>query len=342
LDYDRQWYRYHHLFQELLQRRLLNDVGSEQVAELHRRAAAWLGGQGLLDEAIRHALAIDDLALAAQLMVAGLCDATNRDDRATCERWLRLLPEDYVERHPWLLMIRALTHQWAWQLGAEWQTLDQIEALLDEGAREGAPDPGVANDLPLLCGMLAAWRALQASAFNQPDRAVACAEEALALLPEQWRLFRGGALLYWALGMQSLGQDEVAQRTLIAEDESSHGKHGAYLQFVLFAACFIGIESGDLEQAGRFGQAMLDVTSSAGMPITSGHARYVLGLVHYSLNELDAAEQHFQELVARRFAIHAQAARNGMIGLTRVHLARADIAAAGRIMELLEAQDALR
>ena len=342
LDYHREWYRYHHLFQELLQRRLLNDVGPERVAELHRRAAAWLEGQGLLDEAIRHALAIDDLALAAQLMVAGLCDAMNREDRATCERWLRLLPEDYIQRHPWLLMIRALTHQWAWQLGAEWKTLDQIEALLDEGAREGVPDPGVANDLPLLRGMLAALRAQQASAYNQPDRAVACGEEALALLPEQWRLFRGGALLYWSLGMRSLGQGEAAQRTLIAEYESSHGKHDAYVQFVLFATCFIAIESGDLEQAGRFGQAMLDVTTSAGMPITSGHAHYVLGLVHYSRNELDAAGQHFRELIARRFAIHAQTARNGMIGLTRVHVARADIAAVGPIMELLSQFDSGR
>ena len=71
LDDNRQWYRYHHLFQELLQRRLLAEVGPEQVAELHRRAAAWFAGQGLIDEALRHALAINDLDLAAQLMVRG-------------------------------------------------------------------------------------------------------------------------------------------------------------------------------------------------------------------------------------------------------------------------------
>ncbi|MBE2234280.1 MAG: hypothetical protein IAE85_12375 [Anaerolinea sp.] len=45
LDNDRQWYRYHHLFQELLQRRLLDQAGPERVAELHRRAAAWFAGR---------------------------------------------------------------------------------------------------------------------------------------------------------------------------------------------------------------------------------------------------------------------------------------------------------
>ena len=137
LDNERQWYRYHHLFQELLQRRLLAEVGPAQVTELHRRAAAWFAGQGLIDEALRHALAINDLDLAAQLMVAGLCDVLNREDRATLDRWLRLLPEDFIQRRPWLLMIKAFVLQLSWQLPATWKLLDQIEALLAERPHQG-------------------------------------------------------------------------------------------------------------------------------------------------------------------------------------------------------------
>ena len=61
LDNEGEWYRYHHLFQELLQRRLRAEVGPDQVAELHRAAAAWYASQGSIDEALHHALAIDDL-----------------------------------------------------------------------------------------------------------------------------------------------------------------------------------------------------------------------------------------------------------------------------------------
>ncbi len=192
LDTDSQWYRYHHLFQELLQRRLLAEVGPAQVAELHRTAAAWLGKQGLIDEALHHALAIDDLELAAQLMVAGLCDVLNRDDRPTLDRWLRLLPDDFIQGHPWLLMIKALAFQISWQLPIVWELLAQIEALLDaggqpaRGAGEDAQRLGETHDLPVLRGLIAGLRAQEAFGKGQADLAIACSEEALALLPKAW------------------------------------------------------------------------------------------------------------------------------------------------------------
>ncbi len=191
LDRNGQWYRYHHLFQELLQRRLAAVVDPEQVTEIHRRAAAWFAEQDLVDEALHHALAIYDLGLAAQLMVAGLRDALNRDDRSTLERWLRLLPDDFIDGHPWLLMIKALVFQISWQPAALWNLLDQIEALLD-AAGESAPHAGELQDLPVLRGMIAALRAQQAFGDNQAECAVAYAEQALALLPKRWSFPRGG------------------------------------------------------------------------------------------------------------------------------------------------------
>ncbi len=207
LDNDRQWYRYHHLFQELLQRRLLAEVGPEQVTELHRRAAAWFAGQGLIDEALHHALAANDLDLAARLMEAGLCDVLNREDRPTLDRWLRLLPEDFIQRRPWLLMIKALAFQFSWQLPAVWKLLGQIEALLDEGgeARARRALAGDPHDLQALRGLIALLRGQEAFTNSQAARAIAYCEEALALLPEGWSYGRGGALLYW-------GYEHASQR----------------------------------------------------------------------------------------------------------------------------------
>ena len=155
LDNERQWYRYHHLFQELLLRRLLAEVGPAQVTELHRTAAAWFAGQGLIDEALNHALAANDFDLAAGLMQGGFCDTLNREDRATLDRWLRLLPEDFIQRRPWLLMMKAYAFQFSYQLPL-WKLLDQIKALLDEGAEhtlrsgEYAPHSGDPHDLQVL------------------------------------------------------------------------------------------------------------------------------------------------------------------------------------------------
>ena len=154
LDNDREWYRYHHLFQELLQRRLLAEMGPEQVTELHRTAAAWCAGQGLIEEALRHALVANDLDLTVRLMVAGLCDVLDRDARSTLDRWLRLLPEEYIQRRPWPLMMKALVFQFSWQLPAVWKLLGQIEALLDEGGA-AAPHSGDPHDLQALRGLIA-------------------------------------------------------------------------------------------------------------------------------------------------------------------------------------------
>ena len=91
LDSRREWYRYHHLFQELLQQRAAAEMGVDQVANLHRRASAWFEEHGLIDEALSHALAAGDLDLAARQMSAGLRDVINHEDRPTLERWLGML-----------------------------------------------------------------------------------------------------------------------------------------------------------------------------------------------------------------------------------------------------------
>ena len=338
LDSERQWYRYHHLFHELLQRRLLAEMGPARVAELHRRAAAWFVGQGLIDEALRHALVINDLDLAAQLMVAGLCDVLNREDRATLDRWLRRFPDEFIQRHPWLLMIKAVVLGLSWQLAATWKLLDQIEALLDDGNERAlrSIDP---HDLPVLRGIIATLRGQEAYGRGQADRAIAYSEEALALLPNRWRYVRGIAVLYWGLGMQATGRGEAAQRMLIDEYAGLLEKTDTYALRLLFTACFNAIEAGHLEQARPLAQAMLDHATSSRLPHAAGHSHYFLGVVHYYWNELDAAKHHFGELIAKRLSVHTQAARNGMIGMTRVHVAKVEISAAWSVMELLSQFD---
>ncbi|HSN77683.1 MAG TPA: LuxR C-terminal-related transcriptional regulator, partial [Anaerolineae bacterium] len=338
LDNDRQWYRYHHLFQELLQRRLLAEVGAEQVTELHRRAATWFAGQGLIEEALRHVLTIGDLDVAAQLIVVGFCDLLNREDGSTLDRWLRLLPDEFIQRHPWLLTIKAIVLGSSWQLVATWKLLGQIEALLGEGDERGLRlgDP---HDLPVLRGIIATLRGQEAYNLGQADRAIACSEEALALLPRRWSYVRGIAKLYWGLGMHAAGRGDAAQRTLIDEYAGLLEKTDTYAVRLLFAACFNAIESGHLEQARLLAQAMLDHAMSSRLPHAVGFGHNFLGVVHYCWNELDAAGQHFEELVVKRFVVHTQAARNGMIGMVRVHMARAEIAAAWSVMELLSQFD---
>src|SRR5712691_2866198 len=99
LDGRRDWYRYHHLFADLL-RHELERTEPEVVRSLHRSAADWLGANGAVDEAIRHALAAGDDKDAARLVTAMWRVLFNRGELATVDRWLDDLPEPLVGATP--------------------------------------------------------------------------------------------------------------------------------------------------------------------------------------------------------------------------------------------------
>ncbi len=131
LDSRREWYRYHHLFGELLRQRLLQSAGAAAVTALHRRASAWYAGQQRAPEAIAHALHGQDYNHAASLIEAagGLLFLNN--DLPTLVRWWQALPALVRANYPFLTM------QSAWALlatghPAEAQAAGQaVEAVLN-------------------------------------------------------------------------------------------------------------------------------------------------------------------------------------------------------------------
>jgi LuxR family maltose regulon positive regulatory protein len=99
LDDRREWYRYHHLFGDVLRARLLAE-SPERVSELHRRASLWHEHAGDRPAAIRHALAGQDCARAADLVELAI-PVTGRDrQEATLRRWLEALPDELIRDRP--------------------------------------------------------------------------------------------------------------------------------------------------------------------------------------------------------------------------------------------------
>jgi LuxR family maltose regulon positive regulatory protein len=106
LDMSRRWYRYHHLFGELL-RTDLQRSEPDLVAGLHRRAAAWFEAEGLVDEAVRHLVAAGDIAESADLIAADWVNEFNGGGLSTVSGWLDLLPDESVRQDPRLSAARA-------------------------------------------------------------------------------------------------------------------------------------------------------------------------------------------------------------------------------------------
>jgi LuxR family maltose regulon positive regulatory protein len=335
LDDCREWYRYHHLFQELLQQRLSAEMSSDQVTNLHRLASAWFEEHGLLDEALHHALAACDLDLAARQMSAGLRDVLNREDWFTLERWLRLLPVEFVEHRPELLMIKAWALQFSWQHEAQIKVLQQVEELMDKGSRETL----TVDDLQRLRGQVFALRGQEAYFNNQPIQALNYLQEALTLIPPSWSFLQGAIMVYLGLSMQASGDGKAAERMLLDRYALLSNKADSYSLHILQSLCFYNLNEGLLEQTRQTAYTMLQQAKCAELNILQGWGHYFLGLVHYQWNDLDMAYHHFTEIVDHIFSQQQITARNGVAGLALVHQARGENTKARKVLEALTQSD---
>jgi len=125
----RRWYRYHHLFADLLRYRLQREQAST-IPELHRRASKWHEEHGFIDRAIRHAIAADDLGQAARLVAEHSFPANERGEVSTVRRWFELLPDERVRSDPSLSVDCAWNLFLSGQIGAVEERLNEAEALL--------------------------------------------------------------------------------------------------------------------------------------------------------------------------------------------------------------------
>jgi LuxR family maltose regulon positive regulatory protein len=335
LDDNQEWYRYHHLFQELLQQRLSAQSSRDQVAELHSGASAWFEAHGLLDEALQHALAAGDIDLAAHHMSTGLRETTNREDRPTLERWLHLLPEELIQRRPDLLMIRAWTLEFAWRLNQQPQVLAEVEALMDSGAGTSLPEA----ELRIVRGQVLALRAQQAYFGNQPARAIDLSRQALALLPASWSFVRGGAMIFLGLAMQASGRAAEAERLLLDEYEACADKTDPFAMLLLRTLGFVYINSGQLEQAAQIAEALRQVAGRSGIAIAKNWADWFLGVVAYQRNDLEAAAGFFSEIAESPYTAQITAYRDAIAGLALIHQIRGQGAEARRMIEAISQFD---
>ena len=175
LDDRREWYRYHHLFAELLQQRL-SHIDPALMQALHRRASAWYKAQGEMDTAITHALAACDVAPAADL-IQEIAEATlMRGEFATLLHWVEALPADVTRARPRL----GIYHLTVTLLSG--RPLEELASHLQIVTTDEADD--------LVSAAKVAFQAVIAILKGDVESGVADAQRALALLPEENLFFR--------------------------------------------------------------------------------------------------------------------------------------------------------
>jgi len=195
LDEERRWYRYHHLFADLLRQRL-HSIQSEQVPTLHLRASEWYEQNGFTDGAIEHALLAEDFERAVHLIEEHVDAIWACGEHAKLRRWLDWLPVEVVYSKPHLCVFHAwLLFTGGQQDAAErcLQAVDRALAPSNYCTTETSPieeDQPPGSDRMKLRGRVAAIRAFVASYRSDAPEIIRHARQALGYLPEQdltWR-----------------------------------------------------------------------------------------------------------------------------------------------------------
>ena len=291
LDNKRHWYRYHHLFADVLQAYLLKERPAE-IAVLHQRASVWHEQNDLTADAIHHAFAAEDFERAARIIELAWAEMDSSRQSATWLGWAKRLPDELVRTLP------VLSVGFAWALLDTGQLEVAERRLRDaEQCLETTTDWAVADkeEFQYLSGSIAAARTYHALALGDMPGTVKYARLALNLFPEEAYLRRGtpGALL--GLAFWSEGNLAEAQQAF-TDAMTSYQKAGNTL-FVITGAYVLAdmqLAQGHLREAAKTYQQALQLAQEQGDPVMRGAADLHTGLSELSLeqNNLAAAKEH--------------------------------------------------
>jgi LuxR family transcriptional regulator, maltose regulon positive regulatory protein len=296
LDEERRWWRLHHLFADLLRARMVQ-TQPNLVPELHRRAAGWCEQHGLVDEAIRHAVAAGDTPWAARLIEQHMGETLRRGEGTVLERWLALLPDGAVRSRPALCLAKAMTEHDRDHLESVERLLQHAERAFHQHAREegGLQVPtygGMVAEIPAAIALL---RAEVAYDRADADGMATFARAALAHMAEQEqgpRLF-ARSLVVSADWMRGRVADlEAAFAELLAEGRATPAP------YPVLSSCFmLGLvqqTQGKLGAALRTYREGLRLATESGRfsVYHAGEAHVGIAQVLYQRNQLEEALQH--------------------------------------------------
>ena len=329
LDDHRRWYRYHHLFADVLRAHLLA-TQPERAVRLHRRAAVWFQEAGDLELAVRHALAAGDVELAAELVELAIPALRQVRREAVIRDWAHLLPDDVVRNRPVLAigLVGGLMSSNEFTGVAE--RLDDIERQL------ALPDDELVvvdrGELGRVAASVEMYRAAIAlNIAGDPAATIVHAERAFERAAEDDHLIRAAASALSGLASWTTGDLATAHdRYVLALDGLERAGHIADVLGCAIAAGDFELTLGRLNDAQRTFERALALAEGE-ETVLRGTADMLVGLARVAWERHDLTRATDLLRRAEELGEAAELPQNPYrwrVGMARVRVAEGDLTAA--------------
>lgn len=284
LDQKRQWYRYHHLFADLLRQRL-HQRNPEKILVLHSRASLWYENNDFPFEMINHTLQAKEFDRAAVLIENNIDSIWQRGEHGKIREWLTLLPTDFITSKPHLCILQAWDLFTSGKLNSAEQSLKSAEEAL-KTSQEQIPEP----EKKKILGRVAAIRAFIASYQGYLQETIHFANEALEYLPKIDPTWRVTAAIALGDAYNLSGGFEDAYRAYFeAVEVSKAGGNISMIANLKLANTYK--QQGLLHKANIICQQQFELAQETGMAqtVVAGWLLAVWAEVLAEINDLDQA-----------------------------------------------------
>jgi LuxR family maltose regulon positive regulatory protein len=349
LDNERHWYRYHHLFADLLLQRL-HQTQPEQLPVLYHRASVWYKQNGFVNEAINYALRSKNFERAADMIEDQFGDNYERVSQTILQRWLAEMPEKFVLSKPQLCILQAWTFFTTGQLDAADQRLRATEKMLDPSTDQAfvaSLDEASSSERQLpdtnrmrLIGRVAAIRSFLVSFSGDIPGTIRYARQALEYLPEQDLQWRSTVLVALGDAYANQGQMEAAHKARLDALATGKASGDPYLLMIVnLRLAEILRQQGKLHQVIDICERQVKSADEHGIsewPI-AGWLFGIWGEVLAELNDLDRATDQAKKgvkLTARGRDLLYEVMSN--LCLVRVLFSCGELNGAGDVIQAME------
>lgn len=313
LDNDGFWYRFHHLFQDLLKKQVQRHFSPDEIATLHAKASGWFADNDLIEEAIRHSLNAGDIDGAVRLIELHRQKIHNNDQWYILEKWLSMFPETVIQEFPELLVVRMWVFYHHFNIPALPAVIDDLERQMNNSTEKRA----LLGEIHFFKGYLLYFQ-------NDGLGSLQHLQDALNMIPEANKEVRGQVELLYGLASQMLGKKNKAMSRLHELLTTSQRDRSAGKTRLLIMPVYLHILSGDLPEARIANQQLFDFSCKGKYLYAEAWSLYLHGLICFFQNDLDQAIAYFRQAIHNKYVLHTRATVDSMVGLCLAYQAKGE------------------